>query len=135
MAVVLSSNKSDVLINVIISNNTYCVMESVLQWFSIQNCHVRFDYRIKPMFGSSLTLVVCRRDHVLFTLFLFVCVQWYPTHIVLCVYFVFLRPASLDCPFLIAYRYSLMFNSLLVYTFGTNDHKFKRCLPLSQSNW
>ena len=42
-----------------------------------------------------------------FTLFLFVCIYWYPTHIVLCFCFVFLRlvyamlPVSLDCPFLI----------------------------------
>jgi hypothetical protein len=41
-------------------------------------------------------------------LFVFVCVWWCPTHIVLCYCFVFLRllypvlPVSLDCPFLIA---------------------------------
>jgi hypothetical protein len=28
----------------------------------------------KTMFGSSLPPVVCRRDHVLFTLFVFTCV-------------------------------------------------------------
>jgi hypothetical protein len=67
-------HKSDVLINVIIKNSTYCVIESVLQWFCIPHCDVRCDYRIEPMFGSSLTPVVCRRDHVLFTLFLFLCV-------------------------------------------------------------
>ena len=60
------------------------------------------------MFGSSLPPVVCRRAHVLFTLCIFVCLQWCPTHIVLCFCFVFLRlmypvlPVSLDCPFLIA---------------------------------
>jgi hypothetical protein len=35
--------------------------------------------------------VVCRRTDVLFTLFVFVCVLWCPTHIMLCFYFVFLR--------------------------------------------
>jgi hypothetical protein len=35
---------------------------------------VRYDFRMKTMFGSSLSLVVCRRDHVLFTLFVFTCV-------------------------------------------------------------
>ena len=35
------------------------------------------------MLGSSLPLVVCRRDHVLFTLYLFVCVLWCQIHIVL----------------------------------------------------
>jgi len=55
------------------------------------------------MFGSSLPSVVCRRAHVLFTLFVFVCVYWCPTHIVFCVCFVFLRlvhptfPVSMQC--------------------------------------
>jgi hypothetical protein len=34
---------------------------------------VRYDFRIKRMFGSSLPPVVCRKTHVLFTLFVFVC--------------------------------------------------------------
>jgi hypothetical protein len=46
---------------------------------------------VKTMFGSCLPLVVCRRAHVLFTLFVLVCVQWCPTHIMLCFCFVFLR--------------------------------------------
>jgi hypothetical protein len=52
--------------------------------------------------------VVCKREHALFTLFLFVFAQWCPKHIVLCFCFVFLcllhpmLPVSLDCPFLIA---------------------------------
>jgi hypothetical protein len=59
------------------------------------------------MFDSSLPFG-CRRVHVLFTLFVFVCALWYPTHIVLCFCFVFRRvvypmfPVSLDYPFLIA---------------------------------
>jgi hypothetical protein len=32
-------------------------------------CDVRYDFRIKTMFSSSLPTVVCRRAHVLFTLF------------------------------------------------------------------
>ena len=57
-------------------------------------CDVRCVFRMKTVFGSSLPrlimfgsflpTVVCRRDHVLFTLFLFACAQWCPTHIVLC---------------------------------------------------
>jgi hypothetical protein len=45
---------------------------------------VRYDFRMKPMFGSSLPPVVCKRDHVLFRLFGFVYVEWCSTHIVLC---------------------------------------------------
>jgi hypothetical protein len=60
------------------------------------------------MFGSSLPPVVCRKAHVLITLFVFVCAQWCPTHIVFCFWSVFLLlvypmlPISLDFPFLIA---------------------------------
>ena len=56
---------------------------------------------------TIMPLVVCRRAHVLFTLFVFVYVQWCLTHIVLCFCFVFLRlvyhmlSVSLNFPFLI----------------------------------
>ena len=59
------------------------------------------------MLGSFLP-VVCRRAHVLFTLFVFVCVSWCATYCVVIFCFVFLRlvcpmlSVSLDCPFLIA---------------------------------
>jgi hypothetical protein len=39
---------------------------------SVLSCPLRF--RIKAMFGSSLPPVVCRRSHILFTSFVFVCV-------------------------------------------------------------
>ena len=52
--------------------------------FLVLCCCVRYDFRIKTMFGSSLPPVVCRRTHVLFTLF-------FCLHIVLCSCFVFLR--------------------------------------------
>jgi len=60
------------------------------------------------MFGSSLPAVVWRIAHVLFALFVLICVQWCPTHIVLCFCFVFLRlvyhmlPVSLEYHFFIA---------------------------------
>ena len=62
---------------------------------------------IKMMFGSSLPPVVCRMTHVLFTLFVFACVWWCPTHIVLCICSVGVRvvypmlQVSLGCPFFI----------------------------------
>ena len=49
--------------------------------FRVLSCDVRYDFRIKTMFGSSLPPVVCRLAHVLFTLFVCVRVQQYPTHI------------------------------------------------------
>ena len=70
----------------------------------------KVDFRMEAMFSSSLPPVVCGRNHVLFALFVFVCVWWCPMHIVVCFCFVFLRscvpyrmlPVSLHCPFLIA---------------------------------
>ena len=59
------------------------------------------------MIGTFFSPVVCRMAHILFTLSVFVCVEWCPTHIVLCfsfacLLFVYpLLPVSLDCPFLI----------------------------------
>jgi hypothetical protein len=59
---------------------------------------------------------VCRRAHVLFTLFVYSGIQ----HILCCVFVLFvfvmylvcpMLPVSLDCPFLIAPRYSLTFTS------------------------
>ena len=49
-----------------------CIFCVVLLCVWVQCCHVRYDFRIKPMFGSSLSPVVCRRANVLFTLFVFV---------------------------------------------------------------
>ena len=77
--------------------------------FWVPCCDVRYDFRIKTMFGSSLPPVVCRRDHVLFTLFVFVCVQCCLTHIVF-----FFVLCTLCCQFLwvvhfwLPLRYSLM---------------------------
>ena len=64
----------------------------------------------KTIFESSLPPSVCMRVHVLFTLFVFSCVKWCSTHIVLC--FLFGLTSScvpnvasvsglsiLDCPF------------------------------------
>jgi hypothetical protein len=41
------------------------------------------EFRIQAMFGSSLPPVVCKRAHVLLTLFAFASGYWCPTHIVL----------------------------------------------------
>jgi hypothetical protein len=77
--------------------------------FWVPCCDVSYDFSIKIMFGSSLPLVICKRAHVLFAVFVFVfvCVWWCPAHIVMCFCLVFLRlvyhmlPVSLDCPFVI----------------------------------
>jgi len=78
------------------------------------------------MFGSSLPPVVCRSAHVLFTLFVFVCVEWCPTHMVFCFLFCFSSScvpycASFSglsifyCPFGILLR---LFNIWCLYVWG-----------------
>jgi hypothetical protein len=47
----------------------------------IRGCDIRYDFHIKTMFSSSLPPVVCRRTHVLFTLYVFVCGLWCITYI------------------------------------------------------
>ena len=51
------------------------VRDLVYTFYSIFNTFdlstLYYDFRIKTMYGSSLPPVVCRRDHVLFTLFVF----------------------------------------------------------------
>ena len=59
--------------------------------FWVQCCGVRYDFRIKTMLGSSLHPCVCRRAGVFFTLFVFVCAKWCPTHILMCFCLVYLR--------------------------------------------
>jgi len=87
-----------------------CVVLLYVFTFWIPYCDVRYDFRIKTIFGSSLQQIVCRRVHVLFTLFVLVCVLWCPTHIVflLCgflriVYPIYVASFSglsiFDCPF------------------------------------
>ena len=71
------------------------------------------------MFGSPLPPVVCRRAYAIFMLFVFVCVQWCPTNILLCFCFVCVPlvypklPVSLDCPFLIV---PSIFSNVYLYT-------------------
>ena len=102
----------------------FCVVLLGVFIFWVPCCDVRYDCSIITVFGSSLLPVVCRRAHVLLTLFVFVCVQWCPTHIVLCFCFVFLRlvypmlPVSLDCPFLIS-----LFCHLVLHMFVPDQDK------------
>ena len=41
----------------------------------VTSCDVRYDFRMKTMFGSSLLPSVCTRAHVLFMLFVLACVH------------------------------------------------------------
>ena len=51
----------------------FCIVLLCVLTFWIPCCDVHYDFRIKTMFGSSLPPVVCRRAHIIFTLFVFVC--------------------------------------------------------------
>ena len=82
--------------------------------------------RIKTMFGSSLPLppVVCRRVHVLFVLFMFVClcIVVSNTH---CVLFCFLcfcaLSVSLECAFLIDCPFDILKRLLTIGSYHKYD--------------
>ena len=67
-----------------------------------------------------LYVLVCRSAHVLFTLFVFACALWCPTHIVFCFVSFFFVLCTLCCQFLwivhiwLPLRYSLAFISHIV---------------------
>ena len=52
----------------------FCVVLLCVFTFWVPCCDVRYDFCIKTMLGSSLPPVVCRRAHVIFTLFVFACI-------------------------------------------------------------
>ena len=116
--------------------------------FLVLCCDVRYSFRIKTMFGSSLPPVVCRCAHVLFTLCLFA--HSGVQHILCCVLcLVFLHlvyhilPVSLDCPFLIApsifctiYLNFIFFLNEKIYLFWkqTISHLIKSLKNVRKSN-
>ena len=88
----------------------------------------------KRVFGSTLLPVVCRRTHVLITLFVFVCLRivMFNTY-----YFVFLLcfsssmlPVFLDCSILISP--SVFCNVYLVSPSGEGCNRSKMILPVEQ---
>ena len=98
---------------------SFCVVLWCVFTIWVTYCDVRYDFRIKTMFGSSVPQVVCWRAHVLYKLCMFLCVWWCPAHNVLCFCFVFLLlvcpmlPVPLDCPFFITIsKFSSLFNRI-----------------------
>ena len=80
--------------------------------FLVQRCDVRYDFLIKRCSVRLYHPVVCNRAHVLFMLFVFVCVFSGVQHILCCVVFFFIL-CTLCCQFLwivhfwLPLRYSL----------------------------
>ena len=87
----------------------FCVVLLCVFTFWVPCCDVLCDFRKrKTMFGSSLPPVVCRRSHVLFTLFVFVCVR-VVHHILCCCFLFYFSPSCVSyvasfsgLPFLVA---------------------------------
>ena len=63
------------------SDVQHFVLSSVFM-FWVPCCDVSYDFRLKTMFGSSLSPPVCRRAHVLFIFFVFVEMKNINYHIV-----------------------------------------------------
>jgi hypothetical protein len=74
----------------------FCVVLLCVFTFRVPCCDVRYDPCVKAMIDSALPPVVCRQEHVLFTLVVVVFAKWCQTHIVLCFCSVFFRLCILD---------------------------------------
>jgi hypothetical protein len=109
----------------------FCVLLLCVFTFWVPCCDVRYDFRIKTMFCSYLSPAVCRRAHILSTLFVFVSTWCCPTHIMLSFCFVFrglMLPVSLDCPFLIALSVFLTCIHYYLYNSVSYMYDFNFCL-------
>ena len=87
--------------------NRPCFVLVCVFTYIVPCCDVRYDFHIKTIFGSSLLPVICRMDHVLFTLFV-LALRIVAQHILCCVFVLFLfvlsvasyaRFSIFDCPF------------------------------------
>ena len=68
------ANNCSLLMGFVLLIFLVCIVQLCVFTFWIPFGDVRCSVRIGAMFGLSLPPVVCRRAHVLFTLFVFVCV-------------------------------------------------------------
>ena len=89
--------------------------------FCIPCYDVCYGFHMDTMFGSSLPSAVCRREHVLFTLFVFVCMWWCPARVVLSLYFVFL---CLVYPVLIIFPPRCSLTLMFLYSGNLQSTKF-----------
>jgi len=97
----------------LISSCLFCVVQLFTLWLPC--CDPRYDDRWKRCSLLLYLQLFVGGAYVLFTLFVFTCSQWCPTHFVLCFWFVCLRLlyrmmiVSLNCPSLLSLRYFLTF--------------------------
>ena len=110
-------------------SNSWMVLSINVFTFWVPCSDVRYDFRIKMMFGSSSPPVVCRRARVLSTLVVFAYIWWCPTHNVLffclvCLHLCVLR--TLCCQFFwISLRKSLSFINVVAWLCGINFRYFR----------
>ena len=91
-----------------LNNNTCC--------FYCFLMYIVYIFCLKTMFGSSLPPVVCRGDHVLFTLFVLVCVYSCAQCILCCVFALFVFVLCTRCyQFLWIVHSWLFFRSSLTF--------------------
>ena len=89
-------------------------------------CDVRYDFHIKTMFGSSLSPVVCRRIHILTTLFVRMRIVGYNTLCCLCFLCVFFL--RLCCQFLFIVDSGLLLRFSLTFIYTCTYTHFVECL-------
>ena len=63
----------------------FCTVLLCVFTFLVPCCDVRYDFAYKRCSVPSFHPVVYRRAHILFMLYVFICGQWCPSHIVQCI--------------------------------------------------
>jgi hypothetical protein len=116
----------------------YCGVLLYVFTFWVPSCDVHYDFCINTMFGPSLPLIVCRRVHILFTLFVLAAYGGVH-HILCCVFASFvLVLCTLCCHFLwILHSWLPLRNSLTFFFIMNTDFRIltvqKGCAETSEA--
>jgi hypothetical protein len=98
------------------------------------NCGTYAEWKVKIRCSVHLLQFVCRRAHVLFTLFVFVYVQWCSTHLVCCAFVLFFFVlCTLCCQLLWIFQFWLIVRYSRTFVLSKLKHlEYHKLMP---ANW
>ena len=104
------------------------VKHFVLSIVYVLSCVVGYDFSITTVVGSSLSPVVCRRIHILTTLFVRMRIVGYNTYCVVCLCFFCVFFLRLCCQFLFIVDSGLLLRFSLTFIYTCTYTHFVECL-------
>ena len=98
---------------------------------SVSCCVVRYDFRKRRMFGTSLPQGVCKRVHVLYMSFGFIFVQWCPAFCpIICLYNFRIKMFGSSLPSVVCRRAHVLFILFLYHSDMRNvAHAYTSRIP------